>query len=68
MGHAITKSEYSRTLLEREAIAGDSPVREIQTILGVLPSTTEHVKFCGNLGRPLPKAKYSLVTDSEPVP
>ena len=23
---------------------------------------------CRNLGKPLPKAKYSLVTDSEPVP
>ena len=31
-------------------------------------STTEHVKFRRNLGGPSPKAKYSLVTDSEPVP
>ncbi len=28
----------------------------------------EHVKFCGNLPRPLGKAKYYLMTDSERVP
>ena len=32
------------------------------------PSTTEHMKFRGNPGGPPPKAKYSLATDSEPVP
>jgi len=26
------------------------------------------VKFCLKMGRPLPKPKYSLMTDSEPVP
>jgi len=31
-------------------------------------STTGHVKSDGNLPRPLGKAKYSLMTDSEPVP
>ncbi len=34
----------------------------------LFPSTTEHVKLCGNLGGPPSKAKYSLVTDSELVP
>ena len=34
----------------------------------VLPSTAEHVKFSGNQPRPLGKAKYSLMTDSERVP
>ena len=33
---------------------------------GIL-STTRHVKPCWNQRRPLRKAKYSLVTDSEPV-
>lgn len=31
-------------------------------------SNTGHVESCVNLGRPLSKAKYELVTDSEPVP
>ena len=31
-------------------------------------STTGHVKPCGNLGGPSPKAKYYSVTDSEQVP
>ena len=31
-------------------------------------STTGPEKPCGNLGRPRSKAKYSLMTDSEPVP
>ena len=31
-------------------------------------SNTGHVESCVNLGRPLSKAKYVLVTDSEPVP
>ena len=30
-------------------------------------STTEHWKFCGNLGGPPSKAKYYSVTDSELV-
>lgn len=33
-----------------------------------VPSTIEHVKFCGNLPRPLGNAKYYLMTDSERVP
>ncbi|GAA3714233.1 hypothetical protein GCM10022378_01250 [Salinicoccus jeotgali] len=31
-------------------------------------STAEHEKFRRKLGGPSPKAKYFLVTDSEPVP
>ena len=31
-------------------------------------STAGHVKSSRNLGGPSPKAKYYLVTDSEPVP
>ena len=34
----------------------------------ILPSIAEHVKFCENLPRPWGKAKYYLMTDSEPVP
>ena len=45
--------------LERTTVEGDSPVGERERSLGVLLSTTGHVKSCGNLGRPLSKAKYS---------
>jgi hypothetical protein len=48
---------------------GDSPVSESMNSLRMqFLSTTEHVKFCGNLWGPSHKAKYSLVTDSEQVP
>ena len=44
---------------------GDSPVYEAwEDVL----SRAEHVKFCLNIGGPPSKAKYSLLTDSEPVP
>jgi hypothetical protein len=44
---------------------GDSPVYEApQDIL----SRAGHVKSCLKIGGPPPKAKYSLLTDSEPVP
>ena len=46
-------------------IVGDSPVWEAW--LDVL-SRAEHVKFCLKIGGPPSKAKYSLLTDSEPVP
>ena len=47
---------------------GDSPV-----YIGVydssgIQSTARHVEPCRNVCRPLHKAKYSIVTDSEPVP
>ena len=44
---------------------GDSPVWEAQW--HVL-SRAGHVKSCLKIGGPPPKAKYSLLTDSEPVP
>jgi len=48
----------SRIALERLAIAGDSPVCEIEAILVGILSTTGHVEPCGNPGGPPPKAKY----------
>ena len=54
--------------MERPAIEGESPVYEILNHPRVFPSTTRHVKPCGNLGGPSSKAKYSSMTDSEPVP
>ncbi len=39
----------------------------MKALLKVTPSSVEHVELGMNLGRPCPKAKYSLVTDSEEV-
>ena len=56
-------------ILERSTTEGDSPVDENKWSSSIrLPSTAGHVKSCGNPGGPPSKAKYSLVTDSEPVP
>ena len=54
--------------MERPTREGDSPVDEITADPRVSPSTTRHVKPCGNQGGPSPKAKYYPVTDSELVP
>ena len=54
--------------LEKSAKEGDSPVFERFASLEVFPSMAGHEKSCQNLGGPSPKAKYSLRTDSEPVP
>jgi hypothetical protein len=48
------------TPLESGAIEGDSPVRENLKRFSGIPSTTGHVKSCGNLPGPPGKAKYSL--------
>jgi hypothetical protein len=65
----VTNHQPSRRFLERAAIEGDSPVgKRFGDSLAAFPSTTGHEKPCGNLGRPLPKAKYYSATDSEPVP
>ena len=45
---------------------GDSPVCE--KAFKVKSSRAEHEKLCLNMGGPSSKAKYSLSTDSEPVP
>ena len=37
-------------------------------LLKSIPSTTGHVKSCGNPGRPFSKTKYFLMTDSVIVP
>ena len=53
---------------EWRTIEGESPVFEICKPPDKHLSTTEHVKFRGNLRRPFRKAKYVVVTDSEQVP
>jgi hypothetical protein len=65
----VKKLLPSRMALESPIAEGDNPVGEREQSFRVgFPSTAGHVKSCGNSGGPLPKAKYSLVTDSEPVP
>ena len=54
--------------LESPTIEGDSPLNENLKPPSEYLSTTGHVQSGGNPGRPLSKAKYSLATDSEPVP
>ena len=65
----VKNLHHSRSVLESSTIEGDSPVDEmVADFFIVFPSTTGHVKPCGNLGGPSSKAKYYLPTDSEPVP
>ena len=69
MWRQVTKSYFSRRELESSAIEGDSPVYEkIKILLKAHLSTAGLVESCGNPGRPLSKAKYQCVTDSELVP
>jgi hypothetical protein len=44
------------------------PYTKWRCLVGRYPSNAGHVKSGMNLGRPLSKAKYSPMTDSEPVP
>ena len=54
--------------MERLTKDGESPVGEKKKSSVSIPSTTGHVESCRNPGGPSPKAKYSLLTDSGPVP
>ena len=45
-----------------------APYPKLQSSFKWLLSTAGHVEPCGNLPGPSGKAKYSLATDSEPVP
>jgi hypothetical protein len=63
------KPELQSNGMGRPTIAGDSPVDEEAEAPWIgYPSTAGHVESRGNLGGPPPKTKYSLATDSEPVP
>jgi hypothetical protein len=52
--------------LESHARAGDSPVRDGRRDMSRHLSKTRHVEAGPNPAGPSAKAKYSLVTDSEP--
>ena len=54
--------------VEKPTIGRDSRVRENLQNLVWHPSNAGHEESCMNLPGPSGKAKYSLVTDSEPVP
>ena len=54
--------------LEKSVKEGKNPVDKMWKTPRRILSTAEHEKFRRNPGGPSPKAKYSLVTDSEPVP
>ena len=65
----VTKLWCSRRFLERTTEEGESPVGEtLRSSWKQFPSTAGHVEPRGKLGRPFPKAKYLLATDSELVP
>ena len=54
--------------MEKHTIERDSRVLENFQILVWHPSNAGHEESCMNLPGPSGKAKYSEVTDSEPVP
>ena len=54
--------------MERSTIGGNSPVHDTIKRSRSILSTAGHEESRRNLGGPSPKAKYFLVTDSEPVP
>jgi hypothetical protein len=62
------RKEVDEVVLERPAKESNSLVVETSFPPRRTLSTTGHVKPRGNPGGPPPKAKYSLATDSEPVP
>ena len=54
--------------VEKRSTEGERPVTENQTTPREFLSNASHVKRRMNPRRPRRKAKYSLATDSEPVP
>jgi len=58
-GREVTNPVSSRTVLERRATEGESPVGERHgTSWAMDPSTAGHVESRGKLGGPPSKAKY----------
>ena len=54
--------------MESRSKEGERPVLENQNTSSGTLSNAMHVKLRVKIGRPRPKTKYSLVTDSEQVP
>ena len=68
VGPATELCPRNRNVLERAAAAGDSPLRATWAWRGRCLSMAGHVQSCQNPRGPSRKAKYSLKTDSGPVP
>ena len=66
IGLALKLYMRQAKVLERTAKQGDSPVAV--SVYSVKSSKAGHVISCLNMGGPSSKAKYSWLTDSEPVP
>ncbi len=64
---SLNQHQHQENGLERPAIKGDSPVSEGVSVVNSM-SRAGHVLSCLNMGGPSSKAKYSWLTDSEPVP
>ena len=60
--------DHFQTSMECETTQGESPVERGREEDSLYLSRAGHVKPGLNLGRPLSKAKYSLMTDSGLVP
>ena len=54
--------------IERPTVEGASPVNESERKPSGILSTARHEKSCRKQAGPSVKAKYTQVTDSEPVP
>ena len=67
-GLLITICKFSRNVLEKHTIDGESPVYERKVEISGIQSSTRHEKSRMNKRGPSRKAKYYLVTDSELVP
>ena len=64
----VTNLLVSRSGMEKTPIERDRRVCENQQTLFWHPGNAGHEESCMNLPGPSGKAKYSEVTDSEPVP
>lgn len=64
----MRRNQDSRSGLERPIKEGDNPVRDILMNSTSILSTAGHEESRRNPPGPSGKAKYYLVTDSEPVP
>jgi len=64
----VRRNQDSRSGLERPIKEGDNPVRDILMNSTSILSTAGHEESRRNPPGPSGKAKYYLVTDSEPVP
>ena len=68
LGLQYTICKFSRNVLGKHTIEGESPVYEKRAEVSRIQSSARHEKSRMNNGGPPPKAKYYLMTDSEEVP